>query len=88
MSRRVIVNHHSAKLVHDYDLVESEKTTKLFRSDNKEWTDPGSLAASMKDTGDGVKIKIGGRKINLDYAELQELHILINATEFPTFKID
>lgn len=84
--RKVIVNHHY-KPVHDYDLKDTGSRVELLRSSNNEWTSPGELAASIKDNGDHVKIKIGNKKIKLDYAELTELSILIQATEFPSFKI-
>jgi hypothetical protein len=87
MSRRTVTVNQVYDPVHDYDLIETPKVTKLFRSKNKRWSRPGELAAKLTDHGDGVKINIDGKKINLNYAELQELHILLQATEFPSFKI-
>lgn len=87
MHRRTVIVNQAYQPSYDYDLVENKNVTKLFRSQNGEWSKPGELAAKLTDHGDGVKINIDGKKINLDYAELQMLHILLQATEFPSFKI-
>lgn len=84
--KTVIVNHH-IKLVHDYDLEKTDTGFKLIKSDNGEWSNPGEVAATLKDNGECIKINIGGKKIKLDYSEIQELHILLQASEFPSFKI-
>ena len=90
MSRRtakVMVNHME-KLNHDYDLVVKKNSIKLYRSKNTLWSEPGTLSAKLKDIGDGVVIKMQDRVIALDYAELQEMHILIETFQLKSFKFD
>ena len=51
----------------------------IFSELDKEWTDPGKLAASLRDTGDGFAIHFSGRisEIDLDYSEAYSLYILL-----------
>jgi hypothetical protein len=37
----------------------------------------GKTIAKVKDHGNGYKIKLGGRVINLDYSEAEDLRILL-----------
>ena len=90
MSRRtakVMVNHME-KLNHDYDLVVKKNSIKLYRSKNTLWSEPGELSAKLVDTGDSVTVRLNQRLITLDYAELQEMHVLIEAFQLKSFKFD
>jgi hypothetical protein len=90
MSRRtakVMVNHIE-KLNHDYDLVVKKNSIKLYRSKNTLWSEPGELSAKLVDIGDSVTVRLNQRLITLDYAELHEMHILIEAFQLKSFKFD
>lgn len=62
---------------HDYDLVQNDDTTIIRFSNNGTWTYPGEVCGSLVDDGNGVKIKIDDIKINLGYADLERLLILL-----------
>jgi len=56
---------------------ESNKYFVFFEGNG--WTPhtQGVEAARLKDTGDDVKIKVGNKKITLDYSELEEVFLLL-----------
>jgi hypothetical protein len=80
--------NHIEKLNHDYDLVVKKNSIKLYRSKNTLWSEPGELSAKLVDIGDSVTVRLNQRLITLDYAELHEMHILIEAFQLKSFKFD
>ena len=62
---------------YDYDLVQNEDTTVIRYASNGDWVYPGQVCGMLTDDGDGIKVKIDGVKINLNYAELERLLILL-----------
>lgn len=63
---------------YDYDLVHYDDTTVLAYANNGSWSNPGDVCGSLVDDGDGVKIKIDGQKIKIDYDTLERLFILLS----------
>jgi hypothetical protein len=41
------------------------------------WTHPGKSCASLTDDGNGVTIELGKKKIKLDYAEAEQVLVLL-----------
>jgi len=74
-------NLHNDKLDYDYDIVENDKKIELKYSNTSDWSENivGNICAKLKDDGDYIKIKIGNKKIKLDYNEFLELKCLILA---------
>jgi hypothetical protein len=66
-------------LDYDYDIVENDGILELKYSISSDWSENiiGSICAKLKDDGNGVKIKIGDKKIKLTYNELRELKCLL-----------
>ena len=78
---KVLVNQEE-RFTHDYNIVHG-KAVEMYRSDSGDWSPDakGELVATLKDTGDNVKINIAGKKLKLDCHELMELCILLQATQ-------
>lgn len=78
---KVLVNQQE-HFTHDYNIIHG-KIVEMYRSDGGEWSEhaKGELVATLKDTGNNVKINIAGKKLKLDYHELMELAILLQATQ-------
>lgn len=51
-----------------------------FRSNSPNWCDDvkGEVIGSLKDTGNNIKLKIGNKKLKLDYAEFCDLYDLMS----------
>ena len=66
-------------LRHEYDLEFSDGQTRLYYSNTKEWTVPGQQAAYVINTGNGYIVKLDGitKPINIDYAQAEQLFILL-----------
>jgi len=74
-------NLHNDNLDYDYDVIQNDKKYELKYSTSSDWSENivGNVCAKLKDDGNGVKIKIGDKKIKLDYNELRELKCLLLA---------
>lgn len=74
---------------HDYNIKNKKRKTILYYSDNSEWTRPGDKVAVLEDDGDGYKIglKDMDNSIILNYAQAQELLILLSYKKDSDFKI-
>jgi len=74
-------NLHNDNLDYDYDIVENDKKIELKYSNSSVWSENivGNVCAKLKDDGDYIKIKIGNKKIKLDFNEFLELKCLILA---------
>lgn len=80
MKEVYVSNNVGDPLEHDYDLRYEEDRTVCLYSRNSEWADylhgqNAGLIQSMYD--DGFLIKIGNKKMQLDYDEVQVLKILL-----------
>jgi len=66
-------------LEYDYDLKYEEDKRVCLYSRNGEWAEylHGQKAGLIKDIKDGFLIKIGDKKIELDYSDMQVLKILL-----------
>jgi hypothetical protein len=62
---------------YDYDLVQNEDTAVIRYANNGDWVYPGQVCGMLVDDGNGVKIKIDGQKINLDYDSFERLLVLM-----------
>jgi hypothetical protein len=73
--------NHPDDLDHDYNLITNDSTTEmqLLYSKSSEWSNPDETNSSLSDHGNGIEIVLSGRKetLNLDYAQAQELLILL-----------
>lgn len=74
-------NLHIDILDYDYDIVENEGIIELKYSNSSDWSENivGNVCAKLKDDGNGVKIKLGDKKIKLSYNEVRELKCLLLA---------
>jgi hypothetical protein len=72
-------NLHNDNLDYDYDIVENDRKIELKYSNSSDWSENivGNFCAKLKDDGNGVKIKLGDKKIKLDYNELTQLKCLL-----------
>ena len=79
MKQVYVSNNVGDPLEHDYDLEYIQDKTICLYSRNSEWTEylHGQKAGSIKDIDDGFLIKIGDKKIELDYCDMQVLKILL-----------
>lgn len=68
-------------LDYDYDIVVNNDLIELKYSSSSDWSESivGNVCAKLKDDGNEIKIKIGDKKIKLDYNELRELKCLLLA---------
>jgi hypothetical protein len=66
-------------LDYDYDVVINDDMVELKYSTSSDWSENivGDICAKLKDDGNGIKIKLGNKKINLSYNELRELKCLL-----------
>lgn len=65
IAERVVGDSHNLEMTHSYSEIWTEHTK-------------GEFIAKLKDTGNGVNIKINDKKIKLDYAEFCYLFNLIS----------
>ena len=79
MKQVYVTNNFGDPLEYDYDLKYEEGKRTCLYSRNSIWTEylHGQKAGSIKDIDDGFLIKIGDKKIELDYCDLQVLKILL-----------
>lgn len=80
--KQVYVNHYldSEELNHDYNIIKNDKELILMTSNDNEWvkTWRNKEVAKLKDTGNGLAIKIEGQKtIILDYSQVIQLFTLL-----------
>lgn len=74
MSRKLIIL--SDKTMFEMEIVDDNY--KLIHSElDKEWTKSNKVVAELTDTHNFVKIKLGNKKIKLDYSEAQELFLIL-----------
>lgn len=65
---------------YDYDITTEDNRVILNYSNDKRWTEPGKKIGVLIDDGDGVVVKLDGRKpIVLDYGECVEMLALLLA---------
>jgi hypothetical protein len=66
-------------LDYDYDIVVNDDLIELKYSSSSDWSESivGNICAKLKDDGNGIKIKIGDKKIKLTYNELSQLKCLL-----------
>jgi len=66
-------------LDYDYDIVKDNKKIELKYSGSSDWNESivGDICAKLKDDGNGIKIKIGDKKIKLSYSDLTQLKCLL-----------
>ena len=69
----------SSNLDYDYDIVENDNKIELSYSNSSYWSEyvQSKICATLKDDGNGIAIKVGDKKISLDYNELRELKCLL-----------
>lgn len=84
--KQVYVNHSlgESNFVHDFNIIDEDDTSYLFRSNGSDWTEDAKekLAVSLEDNGNGIVIHFEGqRTIKLDYAQAEELFILLLHTQ-------
>lgn len=74
-----VENFIGKPLEHEFDIEFENKTTILKYSNSKAWSEDihGTKACSMVNTGNGYIVKLGGKTIRMDYAEAQQLFILL-----------
>ena len=74
-------NIDSNVLDYDYDIVINDETIELKYSNSSDWSEGvmGKICAILENNGNEIKIKIGDKKIKLDYNELRELKCLLLA---------
>jgi hypothetical protein len=72
-------NLDSDNLDYDYDIVENDTITQLKYSNTSDWSQEvmGKICATLEDNGNGIKVKLGEKKIKLSYNELRELKCLL-----------
>jgi hypothetical protein len=68
--------HYKIK-VHEKKI--NDTVYRLFRSKMGDWSEhlKGTVAAKLKDNGNGVVLKLEGREINFDYCEVEEIALLL-----------
>jgi malic enzyme len=79
----ILVKADAYDTVYTYDFTETDNTIALS-------SDMSSVKLSLVDTGNDVRVMLGKRKIVLDYAEVQELQVLLRLNDKKTnqtFKI-
>lgn len=84
--KQVYINHllDEPEYTHEYNIVDEDDTSYLFRSTASNWNEEaeGRLAVSLEDDGNGIIIHYAGqKKIKLDYAQAEELFILLLHTQ-------
>ena len=84
--KQVYINYEKNEIDfnHEFDLFEDGTSVLLARSNNKSWTEEarGEVAGIITNTGDGFIVSINGKKkISLDYAQANELFILLMQTQ-------
>jgi hypothetical protein len=62
---------------HDYDIIKNGDDVQLFCSKSGDWDTPGAMIGSLLDDGNGVRIKIEDKEIDLDYSIAQQLLVLL-----------
>jgi len=65
---------------YEYDIDYAKIPEELYvlrKSNASDWSSPGEFVGSLTDDGDHVKIKLEGKKIKLEYNELQQLLVLL-----------
>lgn len=62
---------------YDYDVIKIDDHISLYTSANVDWSTPQSFVGSLLDDGNGVRIKIEDKEIDLDYSIAQQLLILL-----------
>jgi hypothetical protein len=74
-------NLDNDNLDYDYDIVINDDVVELKYSNSSDWSENivGNICAKLKDDGNGIKIKLGEKKIKLSYNELRELKCLLLA---------
>jgi hypothetical protein len=74
-----IENYIGRPLEHEFDLEFKNRTTILKYSNSKQWTEdlPGTQACSILNTGNGYVVKLDGKTIRIDYAQAQQLLVLL-----------
>jgi hypothetical protein len=79
MKQVYVENNMGEGMEYDYDLKYEDGKTICLYSHNSEWTEhlQGQKAGLIKDIKDGFLIKIGDKKIELDYSDMQVLKILL-----------
>ena len=79
MKQVYVENNVGDPLEYDYDLKYEEDKRVCLYSRNGEWAEylHGQKAGLIKDIKDGFLIKIGDKKIELDYSDMQVLKILL-----------
>jgi hypothetical protein len=72
-------NLDSAVLDYDYDIVKNDNIIELTYSNTNDWSEDimGQACATLEDDGNGIKIKVGDKKIKFTYNELRELKCLL-----------
>ena len=72
-------NLDSDALDYDYDIIENDELIELSYSNSSDWSKEvmGITCATLKDCGNGVVIKVGDKKIKVNYNELRELKCLL-----------
>jgi hypothetical protein len=72
-------NLDNDNLDYDYDIVINDDMVLLKYSNSSDWSENimGNICAKLKDDGNGIKIKLGDKKIKLSYNELRELKCLL-----------
>jgi hypothetical protein len=72
-------NLDNDNLDYDYDIVINDDIVVLKYSNSSDWSENimGNICAKLKDDGNGIKIKLGDKKIKLSYNELRELKCLL-----------
>jgi hypothetical protein len=72
-------NLDNDNLDYDYDIVINGDIVELKYSSSSDWSENivGNICAKLKDDGNGIKIKLGEKKIKLTYNELRELKCLL-----------
>jgi hypothetical protein len=79
MKQVYVENNMGEGMEYDYDLKYEDGKTICLYSHNSEWTEhlQGQKAGSIKGIDDGFLIKIGDKKIELNYCDMQVLKILL-----------
>jgi hypothetical protein len=76
---QVYAENSDAVLDHDYDLTTGGAVSTLKYSNSTEWAEPGKLALTMVDDGNGLSFRFPDKKsINLDYSEAREMLIMLS----------
>jgi hypothetical protein len=72
-------NLDNDNLDYDYDIIINDDMVVLKYSNSSDWSENimGNICAKLEDDGNGIKIKLGDKKIKLSYNELRELKCLL-----------